>query len=92
MSEDHQKFKILEEKIPFGERLSMAIQMAVQTFCIVVTGIFLLPVNFFRTLFTTRRRVIELNIQQIEQDGPGQRRSPDDGEDWKRAHEEEYGD
>lgn len=72
----------------------MAIQMAVQTFCIIIAGIFLLPVNFIRTLFTTKRRVIELNIQQIEHEmgEGGHFHSPDDGEDWKRAHKEEYGD
>ena len=92
MSEEQKRFKILEEKIPFGERVAVAIQQAVHTACIVVAGIFLLPVNFIRTIFTTKRRVIELNMREIENSEEGHfTHGSDDDEDWKKAHYEEYG-
>jgi hypothetical protein len=93
MSDERKKFRIIDEKIPFGERLSMAISQAASTFCIVIAGVFLLPVNFFRTLFTSKRRIIEFNITRApSENGAVGDFHLDDEEDWKKAHREQYGD
>jgi hypothetical protein len=95
MSEEQKKpFRVVEQKIGFGERVSLAIQQAVGTFCIVIAGILLLPVNFIRTLFTTTRKVLEVDMKTggFPLGGFGGHQLPDDDEDWKRAHREQYGD
>jgi hypothetical protein len=88
-------FRIIDEKISIGERISLAVTQFVGTIAAVLTVVILLPVAFLRTLFTTTRKVIDVDEKMLPFLGSaGQLPSmpPEDGEDWKRAHKEEYGD
>ena len=82
-------YKIVEEKIPFLERVSLAIQVFISSILVVLSATLLMPVNCLRALFTTKRRVIEIIEFHRHPGQDGQ--NPDDGEDWKRAHREQYG-
>ena len=92
-------FKIVEQKIPFLERVSNAVQVVIWAIAACVTTLILLPVNFLRVLFTTKRNVLEITGQQVQGGNIMPLgginpfgANPDDDEDWKRAHREEYGD
>jgi len=88
-------FKIIDEKIPIGERVTVAVTQFVGTIAAVLTVLVLLPVTFLRTLFTTTRKVIDINNEALPFFGTAGQLPPlppEDGEDWKRAHREEYGD
>ena len=82
-------YRIVEEKIPFLERVSLAIQVFISSILVVLSATLLMPVNCLRALFTTKRRVIDVIEFHTGHSPEGS--NPDDGEDWKRAHREQYG-
>jgi len=98
MSQEPRKpFEIIEYKISFGERVSRAFTQLAYTLGVIFFSTFLLPINFFKTLFTSKVKAVRLNFNEL---GPNMSKpkSPpniefpvDDDEDWKRAHYEEYG-
>ena len=86
------KLKITEEKIPFGARLTMAITGFFRTIAACVTAICLLPVLFIRTLFTTTRKVVDVDGAMQGFGRQQQEQSNYTEEDWKRFHNELYND
>lgn len=91
-SKDKNPYRLVEQRIPFLERVTMAIQVTMASLALGITAILLLPVNFFRVLLTSTRQVLEVDMtnQLLPPPFPPSL-NPDDDEDWKRAHREEYG-
>lgn len=89
-------FRIVDYKIPFGERVSLAVSQLFATIAVVITATLLLPVNFLRTLFTPTRKVVEVNVNGISRPLGGTQApfsSPfGDEEPWMREHREHFGD
>jgi hypothetical protein len=87
-------FTVEEVPIPFGERLTAAIQ---QFFYLLMMGpvcIVLAPVHFFRILFTKTRATVvitntDLTKGKLPMDNMG---GGNDDEPWKKQHREMYGD
>ena len=62
-NEQNENFRVVEQRIPISERIAMAIAQFFATLALVFTATILLPVNFIRTLFTSKRQVIEVNAE-----------------------------
>jgi hypothetical protein len=86
-----QPFRLREEPIGFLDRLSLSIQVIISTVMVVITAILMLPINFLSALFTTKRKVIEVSFTGGQIPGEPNPQNPDDGEDWKQAHNEQAG-
>ena len=88
-------FTIEDVPIPFGERLTTAVQYFFHTLVLIPIYLVLAPVGFFRILFTKTKPTVVLFGQGNAQLNGGPlppSANGDDGEDWKRQHREMYGD
>lgn len=86
MNENQPPFRLVEQTIPFGERLVNATQnffylLALAPICLITA-----PINFFRILFTTKRKVAVLDIP-LKQNN----QAPHDVEPWKKEHDDLFG-
>ena len=91
-------FKLVDQKIPFVERIALAVNSIGLAIGLIVTTLLLLPfhvlfipINFIKILFTPTRKVMAYDTTYNSLPGP-RSINPDDDEDWKRAHREEFGD
>jgi len=85
-----------EYHIPFGQRLSDAVQRFFTAIANSLICLCLAPVVFFRVLFTSKRKVWRHNPLFRGFEDQGQininlnQQAPND-EDWKKLHDELYG-
>lgn len=95
-------FVLSEVDIPFGERLSIAIQKFFTSLANALICLFLAPIIFGRTLFTTKRKVYQAapflgHSQMLPNNGPPGEMTinlkpmmPESEEKWKQAHDDIY--
>lgn len=89
--------RFVEERIPISERVVSAVLESLVQCAVGIALFVLLPVNFFRILCKSTRKVLKVDLAeatsyQYPPPLPPTPPNPDDGEDWKRAHREQYGD
>jgi hypothetical protein len=92
-NEQNENFRVVEQRIPISERIAMAIAQFFATLALVFTATILLPVNFIRTLFTSKRQVIEVNAEGLRGlPGPSNPFGTLDNEEpWMKEHREQFG-
>lgn len=88
MEQNQNPFKIIDQPIPFGERLTTATQQFFQLLALVPICLITAPITFFRVLFTTSRKVMVIDTPHHQ--GLTNNIQPP-AEPWKQKHDELFG-
>lgn len=89
---------VIDEKIPWTDRIANAFTYSIQYLTSGITNILISPIIFFRTLFTPTRKALDI-LRAIDEHPEllAQRpispetNFPLDGESWKQEHDKLFG-